>query len=206
MLELPRPWRPLLRAVALLSAAIVALRSGGGTAVAVVALWVLLDALMVLAAACRRYDAERPWMLPFFEGVIQVTLAVFVWVWWTASPSMLADSLALVVAVASASVLGVGVYGLWTGDPDGRVPAAAIGALVLIVAVMGSEGHSAAGFGVAFTAAMVAFIVACAHRSFELARRRPGDVRQLLVPNAWSASMVVAVVLVGALTALGMHL
>jgi hypothetical protein len=205
MLELPRPWRPLLRAVALLAAALLAFRSGGGVAVGIVALWALLDALMVLAAACRRYDAERPWALPFFEGVIQVTLAVFVWVWWTASPSMLADGLALLVAIVSLGVLGVGVYGLWTGNPEGRVPAAAIGALVLVVAVMGS-GRSTAEFGVAFTAAMVAFIVACGHRSFELARRRPGDIRQLLVPNAWSASLVVGVVLVGALTGFGVQL
>jgi hypothetical protein len=204
MLELPRPWRPLVRAVALLAASMVALRSSGGTAVAVVALWALLDALVVLASACRRYDAERPWALPFFEGVIQVTLAVFVWVWWTASPSMLADSLALVVTVVSVAVLAVGVYGLWTGDPDGLVPAAAIGALALVVALVGSA-RSSAEFGVALTAATVGFIVACGHRSFELARTRPGGVRQSLMPNAWSASLVVGVVVVGVMTALGLH-
>jgi hypothetical protein len=204
MLELPRPWRPLLRAVALLAASMVAVRSGGATAVAVVALWALLDALVVLASACRRYDADRPWALRFFEGVIQVTLAVFVWVWWTASPSMLADSLALVVTLVSVGVLAAGVYGLWTGDPDGVVPAAPIGALVLVVAVMGS-GRSSAEFGVALTAATVGFVLACAYRSFELARTRPGGVRQFLLPNAWSASLVVAVVVVGALTALGLH-
>jgi hypothetical protein len=204
MLELPRPWRPLLRAVALLAASMVALRSGGTTAVAVVALWALLDALVVLASACRRYDADRPWALRFFEGVIQVALAVFVWVWWTGSPSMLADSLALVVTVASVGVLAVGVYGLWTGDPDGLVPAAAVGALVLVVAVVGSA-RSTAEFGVALTAATVCFIVACAHRSFELARTRPSGVRQLLMPNAWSASLVVGMVVVGALATLGLH-
>jgi hypothetical protein len=204
MVVVPRPWRPLVRAIALLVATVLALRFSGATTVGVVALWALTDALLVLAGACGRYDAERPWALSLFEGVIQVALAAFVWVWWTAPSSMLADTLGSLIAALSLGVLGAGAYALWAGDREGRVPAGAIGALVLVVVGMGSS-HTTAEFRVVLAAYLGAFVLACAHRSFELARRRPAGVRGVLAPHAWSASLVGAVVVIAALAALGVH-
>jgi hypothetical protein len=202
MPEQPRPWGPLVRAVALLAAFAAALLATGWVRLGIVGAWALVDALVVLAVACRRYDEDEPWVVAFFEGVIQVVVATFVWVWWGTGPSAFGGTLALALAVLAVVVLGAGVRALWADDPDGRVPPAAVAALVLVVMAMAGGPGAASAFAVVLTTYMGAFVLTAAVGSYQLARSVPGGVRRLLAPNAW-ASIAGAVALVVVLAALG---
>jgi hypothetical protein len=138
--------------------------------------------------------------MSLLEGLSQLLLAIFAWVWWGTGATDVGRAIGILVMTAAVALLVAASIRVWFEGSDRRIPQGAVASCFLVAVAFASDPSSPRELVVALVAYAAVFTIAAAIRSFRL-----GSLGgRLVVPAASGASIVlIIVVAAGALAALG---
>ena len=171
----------MARAALLVGAILAGLALGGWTLIALFGVWCLLDGAVVLGSACRRYDDDEPWVRSLVEGWAQLSIGIFVWIWWGAGPTSLGMGIGGRDRRDSGRGVCLGLADLWRGTGQPRVAPGSIAAIVFLVATL-TTGTSIRDLAAVLSLYALIFVIAAASRSISATGRQA--VRST---EAWSS-------------------
>jgi hypothetical protein len=183
-----RAWVPMARATVLVAASVAAFLAAGWVTPAIFGGWAVLDGAGTLGSACRCYDEGEPWTFPLVEGLTQLLLGAFVWLWWGIGSTPFAWAIGLVVLTGALAVLASGLADIWHGDRDGRIaPGATAAAVFFAVTLVGGLGPSAERTMAAVLSYVVVFVLTAGARSMRLSGRAAAAPQALRSASVWSS-------------------